>query len=174
MIMTETVNNEPAKLKVLNSVAPHITLPKGAAWIPELEVSKRVLANWYLYSPESEHTALFLTMHHLRTIEGEEGPDKTFPLATHCLLILAMEQSQTLYINKLPIFQEKEVWHSQWYCSKDEDAVKQINNAVEAVCKGYIDPCGDEKDFWILNFGTNTNTSKKFKTSYIITSEQIN
>lgn len=176
----ENKENKPEEQTVvsteLDAIEPDLSRPKGVAWMAQFKnLSKRVLSNWFIFAPNrhKEHQVYFMTLHSLKEIEGEETPQKFFKQGTHGVILLAVERNLQLHIDKLPTFVEPALYSAQWFCVNDETAISTVYDTVDDICLGRLSPVSKERDNWHMRFGKNL-IEEQFKTSYIMTKEEIN
>lgn len=154
----------------IEQVAPRISRPQGVAWSAQIQCSSRVLANWFLYFPNREQTLVFFTLRRLKTGEAKKDPNYS-----HGIGMYKVNPEQKVFINLLPILITPAVYSGQWFCSKNELAIELVNETVDEICMGRMDPFSEEKDDWVMRFGDNIEGNEEdIKTSFVLSKEEIN
>lgn len=162
-----TPTNPPPRL----AYAPHLCMPRGKAWRIDLAAIRSrvkpdpeqdaIIDAWLVEAAWAHpvwHSYLF-TLIHLRPIDGVRPPFLQHPLATHELMVSALDSQGDR--NRLLV--EGAGPHcptltppnyvGQFTEIEDELAMSRVREAVRLVCTGNVSPDTDFRHQWVGLFG---------------------
>lgn len=150
-------------------IAPTLTGPGGRAWRVNLDlirakvkqVDDAGVALWIVEAPWAHPFwhSYFVSVVHLRPIEGGRPPNLADPRATHELMIFAMDPAKPRH----PQMIGDMAWQwlhpanfgAQLLEMRDEDAATRLEGAVSLIVEGELNPDTDAMPQWRALFGDN-------------------
>ncbi len=154
------------------ATAPHLDMPHGKAWLLDMPAIRRRLptghqdaavAVWLVEAPWAHPVwhSYSVSLIHLRPLPGLSEPTRYLALATHELIVSALDPDG----DRDRLLAEGCGPHCRWLLPanfaaqmvevSDELASARVRDAVERICRGTLSPDTDFTAQWVALFGDN-------------------
>ena len=148
----------------LPAITPDLTGPMGRAWKMDMTAitAKQpkgapmsvTVASWLVYAPFAH--PIFPTYQvaciHLRDIEGAAPAKIMLVGATHEVLVLAIDPTQQLALDTLPMPLYPVNFMGQFVAADDQAAASCIEGSVREIVQGTLSPDTDHSRAWMLRY----------------------